>query len=273
MAGRRAPCCQGPARVHLVTMTCGRRARCLTLTALLACLAPGAMAQEPDTSDIPASPPLYEATYLAQALGLSATAYRAQTLVSENTYRLQNRLTLTLLGASVGTVTESSEFRWDGTRIFPLLYRYSQTGLSRREEAIDFDWSALSALSTLDSETWTLPLQDGVQDKLSYSQSIGHDLGHRGLPEITYRVADGDEVEEQLYRVSTEEVLDTPLGALNTVKIERVRSGDSQRRTTVWLAIDWHYLLVKLEQVNGSGRETSLSLESATVNGEPLRGM
>jgi hypothetical protein len=51
-----------------------------------------------------------------------------------------------------------------------------------------------------------------------------------------------------------------------------VRSDDSRRRTTVWLATDWHYLLVKLEQVSGSGTETSLSLEAATVNGETLRG-
>jgi hypothetical protein len=229
--------------------------------------------QAADAVDAPGSPPLYEATYLAQALGLSATAYRVQTLAGENTYRLENRLTLALLGATVGTVTESSEFRWDGTQIEPLLYVYSQTGLGRREEAIAFDWSALSALSTLDGETWTLPLQEGVQDKLSYSQSIGYDLGVRGLTEITYRVADGDEVEEQVYRVSAQEVLETPLGALNTVKIERIRSGDSQRRTTVWLAVDWHYLLVQLEQVNSSGRETSLALEAATVNGEPLRGL
>jgi len=254
-------------------MTCGRPARLLALAVLLACLAPGAMSQEPATPEISVSPPLYEATYLARALGLSARAYRAQTLAGEDTYRLENRLTLTLLGATVGTVTESSEFRWDGAQIVPLLYRYSQTGLSRREESIAFDWSALSALSTLDNETWTLPLQTGMQDKLSYSQSFGYDFGERGLSEITYRVADGDEVEEQLYRVSAEEVLDTPLGALNTVKIERVRSGDSRRSTTVWLARDWHYLLVKLEQVSGSGRETSLALESATVNGEPLHGL
>ena len=65
-----------------------------------------------------------------------------------------------------------------------------------------------------------------------------------------------------------------PLGDLpDTVKIERVRSGDSRRRTTVWLATDWHYLLVKLEQVSASGTETSLSLEAATVNREALHGL
>lgn len=256
-----------------MTGFCGGLRGGLGLALMLAGLAHDTLAQVPDSAAATASPPVYEATYLARAMGLSATAYRTQTRVEDNTYRLENRLTLALLGATVGTVTESSEFRWSDTHIMPLQYRYSQTGLSSREESVVFDWEALSALSTLDEESWTLPLRAGVQDKLSYSQSFGQDISARGLTEITYAVADGDEIEEQVYRVSAEEVLSTPLGALNTVKIERVRSGDSRRRTTVWLARDWHYLLVKLEQVSGSGTETSLSLESATVNGEALRGL
>ena len=244
----------------------------LSLATLLACSLPDALAQEAPAATLD-TPPLYEATYLARALGVSATAYRVQSSTGENTYRLENRLTLALLGATVGTVTESGEFRWDGTHVVPLQYRYSQTGLSSREEAVSFDWAAMTALSTQNDESWTLPLHGGVQDKLSYSQNIGYDIGARALTEIAYAVADGDEIDEQVYRVSAREVIDTPLGALNTVKIERVRSGDSRRRTTVWLATDWHYLLVKLEQVSGSGTETSLSLETATLNGEAVRGL
>lgn len=252
----------------------GRLLRGLCLATLLAGSQPDTLAQDADNSTPAELPPLYEATYLAQAMGLSATAYRSQTLLADNTYRLENRLTLALLGATVGTVTESSEFRWADTRIVPLQYRYSQTGISRREESVSFDWDALTALSTRDGETWTLPLQAGVQDKLSYSQSFGHDIGTLGLTQIGYAVVDTDEIDEQVYQVSAQqEVLSTPLGALNTVKIERVRSGDSRRRTTVWLARDWHYLMVRLEQVSGSGTETILSLESATVNGEPLQGL
>lgn len=244
----------------------------LGLAALLAACLQGAVAQD---SSLVASdaPPVYEATYRAQALGMSATAYRTQTLVGDDTYRLENRLSLTFLGANVGTVAESSEFRWDDAQVLPLQYRYSQTGVSSREESVLFNWDGMSALSTRNGETWTLPLRAGVQDKLSYSQSLRQDIGVRGLTQITYAVADTDEIDEQLYEVSAEEVLQTPLGALNTVRIERVRSGDSRRRTTVWLALDWQFLLVRLEQVSGSGTQTSLSLESATVNGETLSGL
>ena len=57
------------------------------------------------------------------------------------------------------------------------------------------------------------------------------------------------------------------------MKIERIRSSESRRRTTVWLASDWDYLLVRLEQVSGSGTETELSIDTGTMGGEPIKGL
>lgn len=249
-----------------------KRLRCTT--ALLAMLSVhAASAQEvPPDSAATLEPPVYEARYLAEAMGLSATAHRSQTRSEDGLYTLENSLSLTLLGATVGTVNETSAFRWQDERVIPEHYHYSQTGLSAREETVAFDWQAMSARSSRDEDTWTLPLSTGVQDKLSYSQNIGTDIDTRGLTQMRYSIVDTDEIEEQVYALLGEETLQTPAGALRTVKIERVRAGNSNRRTTVWLARDWHYLLVQLEQVSGSGTLTRLTLESATVNGEALQG-
>lgn len=216
-------------------------------------------------------PPVFEARYLAEAMGLNATAHRVQTRSEDGLYTLENRLRLTLLRATVGTVTETSAFRWRDGRVIPERYRYSQTGLSAREETVDFDWQAMSARSSRDEESWTLSLTGGVQDKLSYGQNIGTDIDARGLTQMRYAVLDTDEIEEQVYELVGEETLQTPVGALPTVKIERGRPGNSSRRTTVWLARDWHYLLVQVEQVSESGNLTRLTLESATVNGQILQ--
>ncbi len=244
-------------------------------TALLLALLPWlqAAAQEiPGDATPRLAPPVYEARYLAEAMGLSATAHRVQTRGEDALYTLENSLSLTLLGATVGTVTETSVFRWQDGQVIPERYHYSQTGLSAREETVAFDWQAMSARSSRDEDSWTLPLSAGVQDKLSYSQNIGTDIDTRGLTQMRYAIVDTDEIEEQVYEWVGEETLQTPAGALRTVKIERVRAGNSSRRTTVWLARDWHYLLVQLEQVNGSGNLTRLTLESATVNGQALQG-
>lgn len=248
-----------------------RLRRATLLFGLLAC-SPALAQPAPEEPVLPLEPPVFEARYLAEAMGLSATAYRVQTRSEDGLYSLENSLSLTLLGATVGTVTETSDFRWEDDQLIPVRYRYSQTGLSAREETVEFDWQAMSARSRRDGNTWTLPLTAGVQDKLSYSQNIGTDIDARGLTQMRYAIVDTDEIEEQVFALVGEETLQTPSGALRTVKIERVRAGNSSRRTTVWLARDWRYLLVQLEQVSGSGNLTRLTLESATINGEALQG-
>lgn len=215
----------------------------------------------------------YEAQYTATAMGLSTTAYRNMTFHEDNTYLLENRLTLSVLGATVGSVTESSRFRWQDGDLTPLQYEYLQTGISGTTEQIAFDWQTNVAHSTVDSESWDLTLEKGYLDKLSYSTRLGQDIAASDQQEFSYQIIDGDEVEPHLYRITAQEVISTPVGNLNAVRIERIRDPGSSRRTTVWLAKDWDYLLVRLEQVNGSGRKTELSLESAVVDGIPLTGL
>lgn len=255
-----------------ITLTTG------TLAAL--CVStPFSMAAEPVTTTATsttsvASPSLktYEARYEARAMGLSATAYRTLQLIEGEIYQLQNSLTLTLFGADVGSVTETSRFLWQASDLTPLQYSYEQTGISDRSERVEFDWNNNVAQSSQDGESWSLPLQHGIMDKLSYSTRLGRDISERGMSEVSYNIIDAEDIDVHVYRVAAEEVLSTPAGNLNTVRIERVRREGSSRSTTVWLAKDWDYLLVRLEQINGS-RTTELSLESATVNGELLTGL
>lgn len=234
------------------------------LTLLLCLAASTAQASEPRP---------YDATYKAKALGMSATAFRRQTITKPQHYTLENSLSLTVLGANVGTVVETSQFRWQDGIIVPLHYEYNQTGLSASSERVDFDWDNELAESSSDGDSWQLPLSPGILDKLSYSVQIGQDIVTHDLEEFRYEVLDEDKFDEHLYRITSSEVLDTPLGKLNTVKIERIRSGDSRRRTTVWLASDWDYLLVRLEQISSSGTETELSIEAATMGGEAMTGL
>lgn len=215
----------------------------------------------------------YAAVYKAKALGISARATRRQSVSAEQQYVLENSLTLNLFGINAGTVTETSEFLWRDDELIPLHYRFVQTGLSATKQEIFFDWNNELAISQSDSNSWEIPITPGVVDKLSYSIQIGQDITQNGVSEFEYQVLDKGRIDEHKYRISSEEVLETPIGALNTVKIERVREPDSRRSTTVWLAKDWDYMLVRLEQVSSSGTETELSLESATMDGSPITGL
>ena len=234
------------------------------LTVLLLVVSDASQASEPRP---------YDAHYIAKAFGISAQALRRQTLTSPQQFTLENSLILTVFGAKVGSVVETSVFRWDDGLIVPLHYEYLQTGLSASTERIDFDWESMTAESDSDGDAWHLDLEKGALDKLSYSVQLGQDIANKALEEFHYQVLDEDGFYDHLYQITTQEILDTPLGKLNTVKIERIRESDSLRRTTVWLASDWDYLLVRLEQISGSSNETELTIESATMDGAEVTGL
>lgn len=46
----------------------------------------------------------------------------------------------------------------------------------------------------------------------------------------------------------------------------------SQRKTTLWFAKDWDYLLVRLHQVEKDGKEYLIMLKSGTVDGKTVSG-
>ena len=51
------------------------------------------------------------------------------------------------------------------------------------------------------------------------------------------------------------------------MKLERVRDASDERVTEIWLATDWNFLLVRMEQLNNSGLRIELELKSAVLGG------
>jgi len=215
----------------------------------------------------------YSAEYEASANGLAATATRNLVNVSENTYRLSNSLEASFAGKTFANLNQASEFILKDNKIIPQNYFYQLTGISRTSHTISFNWDAKIALSMEDDENWQLPLSDGVIDQLSYQIAMRQALIDKSGSQTTfsYYIADGDAIETQQYRVVGEEVLPTPLGELNTLKLERVREASNERVTKIWLAVDWNYLLTRIEQLNSSGLRIVLELKSAKLNGEIVR--
>lgn len=215
----------------------------------------------------------YVAEYEASANGLAATATRSLSKIDENSYRLSNSLQASLAGQTLASLVQASEFIIEGNRVVPLNYTYQLSGVSRASHAIFFNWDAEIALSTEDDESWQLPLRDGVMDQLSYQVALRQALIDNSDSEaiFSFDIIDGDAIEMQQYRLVGEEILSTPLGELNTLKLERVREASDQRASKIWLAVDWNFLLTRIEQLNNSGLQIVLELKSAELNGEIVR--
>jgi hypothetical protein len=217
----------------------------------------------------------YTASYQASANGLAATASRSLIKLEHDSYRLRNVLQATVVGQTVAKLEQSSEFRLIDNKIFADNYSYQLSGLSQASNAIVFNWDAQIALSSEAEQSWQLPLREGVMDPLSYQEAFRLSLADNPAMNsiLDFELIDGDKIEHQQYQIVAREVLDTALGALNTVKLERIRDADDERVTEIWLATDWGYLLARLEQINNSGLHIVLELESAALDGAAVRGM
>ena len=69
-------------------------------------------------------------------------------------------------------------------------------------------------------------------------------------------------------KVMARQVLDTAIGPLNTVLVQRVRE-DKDRTTKIWLASDWDYLAVQLEQIE-NGESHEMKIINGQVNNQPV---
>lgn len=216
----------------------------------------------------PIAPTPYEARYEARAMGMRTSAWRTLAL-NNNVFQLDHGLAVSVLGANLITVNERTEFHWQEQQAVPLQYHYKQSGVRKRDERVMFDWPTLSATMNRDGREQTQTLEAGYQDNLSFSAQMSADLLNKPelrAPEtiLSYQILDARRLEIQDYKVIGEERISTPAGELDTVKLERIRDSDSGRSTVIWLSTQHQFILAKLLQIESSGSEMALTLESVT---------
>lgn len=241
--------------------------------ALYCCLWLPAQGMTPAATSEPVTTPapdVYHAHYKARANGLNAKAQRSLILMEDGALQLKMELAATIFRQEIARLEQTSHFTIDVDGVHTRDYNYDLGGISSDLRHIVFDWENGVALSSEDDESWSLPLSGQTYDPLSHQHALREALRSGSSTELVFAVVDGDEIDEIRYRILGEEVLETPLGLINTVKLERVRKPESERSTVIWFATDWQYLLARIEQVSGSGLRLQLELEAAEINGEAV---
>ncbi|NDP48824.1 MAG: DUF3108 domain-containing protein [Sulfuriferula multivorans] len=77
---------------------------------------------------------------------------------------------------------------------------------------------------------------------------------------LTYSVFNGKKLRDYSYMVRGEVILETAVGSLRTLHLARVT--DSDGRFEIWLAIDRHYLPVRVLRSDDKGNEVELRIQS-----------
>lgn len=132
----------------------------------------------------------------------------------------------------------------------PLSYSYHYSGNHKEVvERLDFDWNNKTIKSLQDGQTVTLPLQPGVQDKQSYQLVMRKELPE-GKKNFVYPIAERGKIEKYELQVIGEEPQVTTFGTVDTLVVKK-------GTTTLWLAKDYDYLVVKIEQKEDGNVATS----------------
>tara|TARA_B110000879_G_C11174897_1_gene515467 strand:+ start:1915 stop:2754 length:840 start_codon:yes stop_codon:yes gene_type:complete len=216
-------------------------------------------AQENTPTEAPIS--LYRASYTAQFSGLNINAVQKLEEIEPGIYR--ESLTAKNF---IGQVNEQTTFRVSADQqLFPIQYSYDRSVFGKdRSEVQSYDWENRTVAYKKDGKTNSeLALEAGYLDMITHRLQLRRDL-NSGKQIFSYPVISRGKLKQYDYKVVSEQILQTTIGPLNTVKVERViKEGD--KTVNVWLATDWDYLVVKLEQSKDKDGH-HLELRSATIN-------
>lgn len=218
--------------------------RALLLLAVLFLLSMGAVNLEKQSVVVPQLQPFvaeYKATYILGWLELKITGQQKLSQLADG--RWQFDFEAHTAGAAL---SERSIFNFADGQIIPSEYRYSTSGLLRKEPQQQiYNVQEKTIENQITQQVYRDLWQDNMQDNLSYMLQASIDLA-AGKTDLQYSFFHKQQLKSYHYKVVANEVLATDVGELNTVKLERI---DSKRRTIyAWFATDHQYRLVRLAE-------------------------
>ncbi len=176
-------------------------------------------------------------------------------------YRSETRTTGLISLLKKVHIVETSSLSLQGSLLRPDYYSYVRTGdKKKRDVSIEFNWETQKIKNTINGDSWHMPAEPTVMDKLLYQLAIMHDLKNGRVP-VSYLVADGGGIKTYSFENLGEEIIDTPLGSYNTIKMLRHKPGSS-RKSIFWCAPDLEFLPIQVEHTEKDGSKTRAVIKS-----------
>ena len=205
----------------------------------------------------------YDLHYAAELGGMKIEA-RHQLLQDSGQYSVKTQAKNFL-----GKVSEKGNFKIsDGGNIVPLKYAKQQKSIvGNRSETHIFDWATNTLSFVYKKSQSTVALSEGQFDRLSLTQQMRLDLA-RGGKKFGYTLFRKGEFKQYQYRVVNSEIIHLDQGAFNAVQVERLEQGSS-KKTKIWFAIDWDYIVLKMETFEDNSKKTMV-LQHGKLNGNSI---
>jgi len=173
--------------------------------------------------------------------------------------------------ATIGALEEKSVVRWHNGQVRPQKYSYKVTGLfNEPDRSQDFDWKKEQIINAENDRPYTDQWHQDIQDNLSYHLQASIDLKN-GKKLFEYPVFDRKKVKMFRFRVVGRETLKTRMGRLNAVKVEQIESKKSKKKTFIWFAEDYDYILLRLWQKDKKDKVYQIDLIEAEIGGRQVK--
>lgn len=209
-------------------------------------------------------PASFQAEFLLYTKGMKVARMEreySQSPDGEYLYRSETQTTGLISLFRNDLILEETKWMLEGGILKPVHYSYSHTRTKKeRQVTIDFNWKKGQITNSINGESWNMPVEPGTLDKLLYQLAIMRDL-KEGKSPISYTIADGGKIKTYNFELLGEEMLETPLGELHTLKLSRNKP-NSRRETTLWCALELDYLPVRVENIESDGRKTIAVIHS-----------
>jgi len=166
--------------------------------------------------------------------------------------------------------SESTSGRLVDGRFVP--YRYTRhtrvAGIDDRW-VNEFDWQSDLVKVTHDGKHhYELPLQGQALDPLSMKLEMRRILGEPE-PRLDFLMVDEEEIDEENFRILETEWLETSLGCLETIPVEKIRRSKT-RYTRAWHATGLGLVEVKVEHGKTDGVHLEMRIAELSLDGTPV---
>jgi hypothetical protein len=131
----------------------------------------------------------------------------------------------------------------------------------RKPQTATFDWANKKVALDNGKRVETVDLPSNTQDFLSFMYQF---MFVPPLDQMHLNLTDGKQLKTYLYEFEGEDTLSTKIGALRTWHITK-SSRDNDRKTELWLALDYRYLPVRIRYTEKDGKVTDVIVSNLKV--------
>jgi hypothetical protein len=104
--------------------------------------------------------------------------------------------------------------------------------------------------------------QPGIIDQHSLTIALMSDLRAGKGKSFAYPALTKGKLETMRFKVIGDAVLDTALGKLNCVRVERIRDSADGKTTRIWFAKDRNYAPVLIQELDSGGDDIEMRIQA-----------